>query len=42
MKVIKEKYDNILDKLITKRSSPTEFKKAFNLDRDEIKTIIYF
>lgn len=42
MKAIKQKYENILEKLITKKVSPPEFKQAFKPEREDIKTIIYF
>ena len=42
MKVIKQKYGNILEKVITKRVSPPDFKQAFKPEREDIKTVIYF
>ena len=42
MKAIKQKYTNILEKLITKRVNLPEFKQALKLDREDVKTIIYF
>lgn len=42
MKVIKQKYGNILEKVITKRVSPSDFKQAFKPEREDIKTVIYF
>ena len=39
---IKRRYGNVLNKLITKKLHPTDFKQAFKSEREDIKTVIYF
>ena len=39
---IKRRYRNELNKLITKKLYPADFKPAFKSEREDIKTIIYF
>jgi len=39
---IKRRYRNELNKLITKKPYPTDFKQAFRSEREDIKNIIYF
>lgn len=39
---IKRRYGNLLDRLITKKLSPPDFRQAFESDREDIKTVIYF
>ena len=42
MNEIKRRYGDILNRLITKRLSPTDFEQAFRPKREDIKTIICF
>ena len=42
MSEIKRQYGNVLSKLITKKLYLTDFKQAFEMEREDIKTIIYF
>ena len=42
MNEIKRRYGDILDRLITKRLSPTDFGRAFRPEREDIKTAICF
>ncbi len=39
---IKHRFGNILNKLITKKLYPTDFKQALKSEREDIKTVIYF
>jgi len=39
---IKRRYRNELNKLITKKPYPTDFKQAFRSEREDIENIIYF
>ena len=39
---IQRRYRNVLNKLITKRLYPTDFKQALKSEREDIKTVIYF
>ncbi len=39
---MQRRYRNVLNKLITKRLYPTDFKQAFKSEREDIKTVIYF
>ena len=42
MSEIKRRYGNVLDRLITKKLYPTDFKQALQSGREDIKTIICF
>jgi len=42
MSEIKRHYGNVLNKLITKKLSATDFKPAFKTEKESIKTVIYF
>jgi len=42
MSDIKRRYGNVLNELITRKLYLTDFKQAFESEREDIKTIIYF
>lgn len=42
MSEIKRRYGNVLDMLITRKVYLTDFEEAFELKREDVKTIIYF
>lgn len=42
MNKIKSQHGNVLDRLITKKLNPTDFKKSFKPEKEDIKTIINF
>jgi hypothetical protein len=42
MKDIRNKFGNVLERLLTKRLEPEEFRQAFKMERKDIKTVILF
>ncbi|MFQ6127279.1 MAG: hypothetical protein ACE5R6_22145, partial [Candidatus Heimdallarchaeota archaeon] len=42
MSAIKRRYGNVLNKLITTKLYLTDFEKAFESEKEEIKTVVYF
>ncbi len=42
MREIRDKYGDVLDRLVTKKLYPTDFERAFKPEKEDIKTIVCF